>query len=99
MSYQINYTREAIDELRALPARFRNRARSLIEGLVANPRPATAKELDDHPDYYRIRLEKWRIVYLVEDDVLVVSIIGIPEKTGPETYEELGLGRSPESDS
>jgi mRNA interferase RelE/StbE len=90
VSYQIEYSQEARRDLRSMPARFRNRARSMIEALSKDPRPARSKELRDLPGLYRLRLEQWRIIYTIDDEDTLIEIIRIKHKTGPETYENLG---------
>jgi mRNA-degrading endonuclease RelE of RelBE toxin-antitoxin system len=51
--------------------------------------PPGAKELRDLPGRYRIRLERWRLIYRVEQDELLVLILRVPLKSGPETYQDL----------
>ena len=63
MSYQLKYPEEARRSLRALPGRYRQRVRRIIEGLARRPRPASARELRDLPGVYRLRLNGWRIIY------------------------------------
>jgi mRNA interferase RelE/StbE len=90
VSYQIDYTQEARQDLRKMPARFRNRVRSMIEGLSGEPRPSRSKELRDLSGIYRLRLDQWRIIYSIDDNNTLILIIRIKRKTGPETYEGLG---------
>jgi len=87
--YRIDYTDEVRLALRTLPGRYRQRARRIIEALVDNPRPSHAGALRGLPDYFRIRLNGWRIVYRVGDESLVVVILRVGQKTGPETYAGL----------
>lgn len=69
MSYQIDVTAEALDELKALPAHVRPLARQIIDALAQQPRPPRTRELRGKPSIYRIWLEKrWRIVYEIDDD-------------------------------
>ncbi|MBI2876186.1 MAG: type II toxin-antitoxin system RelE/ParE family toxin [Candidatus Tectomicrobia bacterium] len=89
MNYRIKYTDEAKRALHTLPGRYRQRARRIIEGLAIDPRPATAKELRDRPGRFRVRLNGWRIIYRVDDEEQVVTILAIRIKKGPETYHNL----------
>jgi mRNA-degrading endonuclease RelE of RelBE toxin-antitoxin system len=90
VSYQIEYSQEVRLDLRKMPARFRNRARTMIEALSSEPRPARSKELRDLPGLHRLRLEQWRIIYSVDDNEARVLILRIKRKAGPETYKDLG---------
>jgi mRNA interferase RelE/StbE len=50
-----------------------------ILSLSVNPRPAGAKQLagSKEPLLYRIRVGDYRIIYEVQDDVVLVSVIHI----------------------
>ena len=78
MSYQIEISPLARQEIRALPAYVRTQALQLIDKLGRNPRPERAKELQDRQKIYRIWLAgRWRIVYAVDDKQIVVLIIRV----------------------
>ena len=87
VSYQIRYSDEAKRALATLPGRYRQRARGIIDGLAAQPRPAGAKELRGWPGVYRLWLNGWRIMYQVDDEAGILWIVAVRLKTGPETYE------------
>ncbi len=38
---------------------------------------------------FKIKLDRWRIIYTFNEDAGIVFIIGIRLKTGTETYEDL----------
>ena len=89
MRYQINYADEARRSLRTLPGNYRQRIRRLVESLADEPRPQQAIELRDMPNRYRIRVDHWRLIYRIYDDEIVVLVLDIRYKTGPETYDEI----------
>jgi len=81
VSYRIEISPLARQEIRALPAYVRAQAIQLIDELGRNPRPARAKELQDRQNIYRIWLAgRWRIVYAVDDALIVVLIIRVRRK-------------------
>ena len=81
MSYRIEISPLARQEIRGLPAYVRAQALQLIDELGRNPRPARAKELQDRQNIYRIWLAgRWRIVYAVDDALIVVLIIRVRRK-------------------
>ena len=91
MTYRLKYTEEARQALRRIFGNYRQRLRREIEALALNPRPPHALLLrGDAPDRYRIRLDRWRLIYSVRDDESAVRILRIGVKAGPETYEDLG---------
>lgn len=89
MRYRIRFDEEAQRASRHLPGHVRQRIARLIESLAGDPRPSEARELREHPGYYRVRLDDWRVVYRVDDDVLMVLVVRVGRKHGPEFYEEL----------
>jgi len=68
MRYRIDVTDAARAEVIHLPGHVRQRARRLIAALADEPRPDNSKELRGHRGLFRIRLEKWRVVYRVDDN-------------------------------
>jgi mRNA-degrading endonuclease RelE of RelBE toxin-antitoxin system len=87
--YRIEYTATARRSLKTVRAFYRAWARREIEALAAYPCPPRAQELRDRPGRYRIHLNRWRMIYRVEDDSRIVRILDIRLKTGPETHEGL----------
>jgi mRNA interferase RelE/StbE len=94
--YRVLVEKQAEKDVRQLPGHVRQRVRRIIRSLGDDPRPEGTKELRDLPGYYRISLDKWRIIYHIEeeeiegeDGVFTVIVLRVPLKTGPETYEDL----------
>ena len=88
-SYRLRYSEETRQALRNLPGFYRQRAKRLIEDLADNPYPAKSKLLRGATNIYRLWLDSWRVIYEVDEEIKVVYIVAIREKTGPETYEGL----------
>jgi mRNA interferase RelE/StbE len=81
VSYRIEITPAARREIRALPAYVRSQAVQLIDELGRDPKPARAKELRDRANIYRIWLAgRWRIVYEVNNEQIVVLILRVRRK-------------------
>ena len=80
---------EARRSLRTLPGNYRQRLRRLIESLAGDPRPGPAVELRDMPNRYRIRIDHWRLIYRVYDEEIVILVLDIRYKSGPETYKDI----------
>ena len=78
-SYRIEIKRSAVKELEAIPAKDRRRITTTIQALAGNPRPAGCEKLSGQ-DRYRIRQGNYRILYTIEDDVLVVTVIKIGDR-------------------
>ncbi len=87
--YQLKIKGAVLRQINMLPGNYRKRVQQLLAALVTNPRPVAAKELRNAKDRYRIRLDQYRIVYGIEDDILVVEVLKVGKKEGPEFYDDL----------
>lgn len=76
-SYSVELTRTAEKQLRKIAKRYRNRVVDAIRGLADRPRPQGARKLQGYDDVYRIRVAKYRIVYEVIDDRVVVIVLKV----------------------
>lgn len=89
MLYRLNLSKEAQSQIERLPGHIRQRIRQTIAGLAYEPRPATAKQMEDElSDYYRIRIENYRVIYTIDDKIILIEIIRVAKRT-PKTYQGL----------
>lgn len=89
MQYRLRIEREAERQIERLSGHMRQRVKRTIAALAANPRPATAKPMEPpHTDKWRLRLENYRIIYTIEDEVVLVTVIRVGKRT-QSTYEDL----------
>ena len=77
MLYKVEYTAAARKQLKKLPRDILPRIIHGIEQLPENPRPEGVKKLSGYKDYYRLRVGDYRIVYSIQDEILVIMIIKI----------------------
>ena len=75
-SYNVRIKPSAVKELEAIPAKDRRRIATKIQALGNNPRPVGCEKLAGH-DKYRIRQGNCRVPYMIEDEVLTVTVIAI----------------------
>ncbi|MHA7272176.1 type II toxin-antitoxin system RelE/ParE family toxin [Arthrobacter sp. Bz4] len=76
MSYQIELRPAAVRALRRIDHQDRDRIRGAIALLGEDPRPPVAKSLQGRPGL-RVRVGNYRIIYTVDDNVLVVAVITV----------------------
>ncbi len=95
--YQVEVTDQVRKELRKLPGNIRQRIWRLLQSLRAQPRPQnsialdltnTAIKLAVNAELRRIQLDAWRVVYLIEEDIRLVSVLAIRRRP-PYQYEDL----------
>jgi mRNA interferase RelE/StbE len=80
---------DAQADLKRLPGNVRRRMIVAIDALEETPRPARSKQLaieGESREIRRLRLDKWRVVYLVLEERPVILAI---RKRPPYNYEDL----------
>ncbi len=97
VAYQVETSGQVRKEIRRLPGNVRQRIIRTLRALEQEPRPHnsrlldTAKanlELESGAELYRIRIVSWRIVYLIEEEYKLVSVLAI-RKRPPYQYDDL----------
>jgi mRNA interferase RelE/StbE len=79
--YQVEIPRRVRRQIEALPGHIRQRIKREIAQLAFNPRPAYAEELRGNlTGRFKIRLDQYRLVYRIEDDVAVVEVLKAGKK-------------------
>jgi mRNA interferase RelE/StbE len=53
---------------------------SALRKLRKDPRPAQAKKLSGHDELYRIRAGDYRIVYNIQDKILLILIVRVAHR-------------------
>jgi mRNA interferase RelE/StbE len=74
MQYKVRLTRQARKDLTALPQHVYRWVVETIDQLSIEPRPPSSKKLKGG-DGYSIRRGDYRIVYDIEDELLLVVVI------------------------
>jgi mRNA interferase RelE/StbE len=75
-SYRLLIKPSAAKELEGLPMKERRRVVTRMQGLSDQPRPPGCEKLTGH-DLFRVRQGKYRILYEVQDQDLVVTVFKI----------------------
>jgi mRNA interferase RelE/StbE len=76
MPYKIVFTKTAEKNLLSLPTVWQKKILAKIEAMKENPRPNGYAKLTGRPGY-KYRVADYRIIYMVEDEVLTVLILDI----------------------
>lgn len=75
--YRVEIKRSAKKEIRQLPQAIRAAAVEAIYGLVKQPRPSGVKKLTGHDSVYRLRKGDYRVVYEIQDKLLIVTVVKV----------------------
>ncbi len=95
-SYRVEITNAARREIRNLPGNMRHLIFREIQALENNARPYSSKgmrstrnfEIPSGIKLRRIRMDRWRVVYVVEQNLSLVTVLAI-RKRPPYQYEDL----------
>lgn len=79
MSYEIIFSRGALKQFEKLSPNIQERIQNQINELAIEPRPRGVKKLEDD-DLYRIRVGNYRVIYRIQDDVLLINIIKVKHR-------------------
>ena len=75
--YQIRIKKSAQKEIKSLPKGMIKKIVKAINNLGDDPRPPSCKKLTGYENYWRIRVGDYRILYSIQDTILVVDIIAV----------------------
>jgi len=79
-SYRIRIKRSAAKELESIGTRAdRRRIVERIQALADDPRPPGSQKLSGR-DRYRLRQDRYRILYSIQDEILVVHVVRIAHR-------------------
>ncbi len=71
-AYRLELKPAAVRSLRNLPPDVQKRVARKMEALGRDPRPTGVKKLKGIPDLYRLRVGDYRILYQIQDKILLV---------------------------
>ena len=81
MSYRVELTPSAKRDFDRLREEVRRRVVAALIVLGENPRPPKVKRLAGSlREFYRIRVGDFRIIYSIQDEKLVVSVVRIGDR-------------------
>ena len=86
--YRLKFLREALAEWNALDGSVKEVLKKLLKKRLDQPRLPGAELRGDLRDCYKIKLLKhgYRLVYQVEDDVLVVLVLAVAKREDMAVY-------------
>ena len=96
-SCQVHISEAAQKEIRQLPGNYRQRIMRTLRALEQVPRPSDSIAMDltdmsltlpQSMELRRIRMGEWRVVYLLEDDLRLVTVLAV-RKRPPYQYDDL----------
>ena len=80
MRYRIEFRPAAQRELHRIPKPFKARLLAAISALADTPRPPGSVRLQGPEGFHRVRVGDYRIVYLVQDRVLLICVVRVAHR-------------------
>ena len=78
--YEIRIKKSAEKELASLPLDFILAIKVVIEKLAFDPLPKGSKKLKGFINLYRIRKGKYRIIYSIHENILLIEVLKIGKR-------------------
>jgi len=78
-SYRVLIKPSAVKEIESIPPGDRGKIVNRIQGLAENPRPHGCEKLSGQ-DKYRVRQGRYRILYQIFDDQVVVIVVKVGKR-------------------
>jgi mRNA interferase RelE/StbE len=80
-SYEVVIKRSAAKEIESIDRKkTRQRVVERIQQLASDPRPHGCEKLSGRHPRYRIRQGQFRILYEIEDEVLVIFVVKVADR-------------------
>ena len=79
-SYSLRFKKSVSKDLRAIPKQDVRRILKRIDMLADDPRPAGSEKLSTQ-EMYRIRQGRYRVLYQIQDAVLIVIVVKVGKRS------------------
>ncbi|MBH8551074.1 type II toxin-antitoxin system RelE/ParE family toxin [Nostocaceae cyanobacterium CENA357] len=80
MSYQVDLTPASVRQIKKLPPDIQQKVVLKLEELALEPRPDKVVKLEGAASLYRVRLGKYRIIYQIQDELLLVTVVKVAHR-------------------
>jgi mRNA interferase RelE/StbE len=90
VAYQVVVEDGAARAIRKLGRGVQRQVVAKLERLGENPRPQGSKKLEGTEDLHRVRVGDYRIVYRIEEEVLLVLVVRVAHRS--DVYRRLPGG-------
>ena len=80
MKYRIEFRASARRDFKKLRMDVQQQIAPVIDALATNPRPSGVVKMEGKGDFYRVRCGDYRIVYDIQDGVLLVLVVKVAKR-------------------
>ncbi|MBA2687452.1 MAG: type II toxin-antitoxin system RelE/ParE family toxin [Gemmatimonadaceae bacterium] len=75
--YEVTFANSAARALKKIDPEFQRRIFRRIDALALDPRPHDVKQLSAPERLFRVRVNDYRIIYQIKDEILIVLVVSI----------------------
>ena len=80
MIYTVIFKPAVAKQLRRIDKKDQKKIVAAAENLAFAPRPRGYKKLVGGEGFYRIRIGDYRIIYEIEDDILIITVLRVADR-------------------
>jgi mRNA interferase RelE/StbE len=80
VSYEVEIAPAAKRQINKLPLDVQQKVVAKLEELAIEPRPDGVTKLEGSDNLYRVRLGKYRIIYEIQDGLLLVTVVKVKHR-------------------
>jgi mRNA interferase RelE/StbE len=80
VSYEVEIAPAAKRQIKKLPLDVQQKVVAKLEELAIEPRPDGVTKLEGSDNLYRVRLGKYRIIYEIQDGLLLVTVVKVKHR-------------------
>lgn len=80
MGYEVRIAPAAQRQYHKLPPAIRTKVGAALAALSEEPRPSGVVKLQGSSDRWRIRINDYRIIYQIEDKIVLVTVLAIAHR-------------------
>ena len=77
MSWQLNYSRRAIRDMRAVPEQQRRNIRERLRDAASDPGNADLRKLGGGDKEWRLRVGRWRVIIGFDNDSGTMTVLRV----------------------
>jgi mRNA-degrading endonuclease RelE of RelBE toxin-antitoxin system len=77
MSWQLNYSRRAIRDMRAVPEQQRRNIRERLRDAASDPGSADLRKLGGGDKEWRLRVGRWRVIIGFDNDSGTMTVLRV----------------------
>jgi len=78
--YTVIFKPAVAKQLRRIDKKDQKKIVAAAENLAFDPRPRGYKKLVGGEGFYRIRIGDYRIIYEIEDDILIITVLRVADR-------------------